>query len=142
MAKIRRAILPGMLLALAVAPGAWVAADDLLDPVDTPSKRPAAVGELDDLVDRSDNRVHFRLVMHDDPERGLDDQVYWRAIEGVVAAQIAPVEFRLGDAELIAPEAATSSDGSDAEPVYRTDARFKLTAGKHTLTPGGIPIEV
>ncbi len=121
----------------------WALADDLLDEIAKPKgKSPAAADAVDDLLDRADNRTRFRLVQSENPEQGLDDLVYWRSVEGVVAAQVAPTEFRLGDAEMLAPQASQSNKGEGAEPTYPTDSRVKLPAGKFQLTPGGIPIEV
>ncbi len=120
----------------------WAAADDLLDDV-KPNSKPAAIGDaVDDLVDRADSRIRFRLVMHDNPDEGLDERSYWRSVQGVVAAQVAPSEFRLGDAEMLAPQASQSGKAEGAEPTFPTESLVKLPAGKHLLTPGGIPIEV
>ncbi len=122
--------------------GSWTLAEDLLDDVKPKTKRPDAGSPVDDLLDRADSGIRFRLVMHSDPEQAIDEGVYWRTVEGVVAAAVAPTEFRLGDTELLAPQASKSSKTSTAEPTFPTESRVKLALGKQQLMPGAIPIEV
>ena len=128
-------------LVLAIGLGAGVLADDLLDDLKPAAKPKSPAGAVDDLLDRADGRIRFRLVRHDQPDEGLDQDCYWRTVEGIVAARVAPTEFRLGDEETLAPQAAAGK-AEGAEPTYLTESLVKLPSGKHLLSPGGIPIEV
>jgi hypothetical protein len=119
-----------------------VVAEDLLDDIKPKAKTPPTLDKVDSLLDAADGRVRFRLVPHDAPEESLDARLYWRSVNGVVAAEATPVEFRLGDVELIAPQVSQSAKGRSAEPVYPTEARAQLRPGKQLLTPGGATLDI
>ncbi len=70
--------LAGAALLLASWSGAIVA-DDLLDDVKPAAKPKATVDSVDDLLDRSDSRIRFRLVRFDQPDQGLDALCYWQS---------------------------------------------------------------
>lgn len=102
--------------------------------------------EIGDLLDRQDDGTRFRLANVADPAKPIDPELFWRSVGTVVSARTTPVDVRLDDAEVIAPQ--TRLVGGDAnrsavpETVYPTTGRSKLTAGPHTLQPGNIPLRV
>jgi len=116
------------------------AQDDLLD-IAKPKGKPASSG-LDDLLDGGDRGTVFRLVTAAAPHKPLSEMVYWRSVQNVVAAQTTPIEFRLGDVELIAPQTITAAGEATVEPTYPTAGQVKTTPGKHVITPGNLPVEI
>ncbi len=118
---------------MVVAGSCWLWAQE------KPASKTANSGKsaLDNLLDGTERGTLFRLVTSDD--KPLQPLIYWRTMPGTVAASVPPVEFRLGDAELIAPK--VDPQGA-AEPTYPISGRAELKAGKYTITPGNLALEV
>lgn len=95
---------------------------------------------LNDLLDGSGGTT-FRLVTAEEKPRPLADVVYWRTHHGVVAASVAPVRFRLGDQDIIAPVPKPDATDTKDALTYPTAGKAKVKAGKYTLFPGNVPIE-
>lgn len=101
--------------------------------------------EVTDLLEGKDKGTKFRLVVHspDGKDQGVGEMLYWRTLQGNVAAQTTPVRFRIADSDVIAP-VLNPAAGFDAKAAYTypTEGHIKLKPGKYVLTPGSIPIEV
>lgn len=132
------------LLAMACAAGlllpgvALRGADDILDAVD----------EIDQIAGEAggDTREGYpvRLVRWDKPDQGLEQEdLYWRATPGSVAAHTFPVSFRLGGNTVIAPRERFLDEANGVfETVYEPFGRVPLTEGPSELRPGNIEIRL
>lgn len=98
--------------------------------------------ELDRLVNKGFQGHLFRLVSVEQPDRGLEGTLYWRTLLGKVAADVSPRDFQLDGEDLIAPQVKSDDENAEVSPVPPTTGRIKLEDGKHTITPGGIPLLV
>jgi hypothetical protein len=99
------------------------------------------IGDLDGLGDPADRGTHFRLVDVAHPGQGIGPRLYWRRCAGTVAAETAPVRFRMEGTDVIAPQLNKNrpADGSDLY-VYPVEGSAEFSSGDFVLNPGGIPL--
>lgn len=142
---MRRSRIAGLcLLLVAAAWPAWAQNGKSKKPGKEVPKA-APTGEFDELLSGANTGTRFRLVKASDSTQGLEANLYWRTLLGVVAAETAPPKFVIAGEDVIAPTSqADSKDPSagTAPEVFPTEGRFALTEGKHALTPGDFAIEV
>jgi len=105
-------------------------------------RKPGIKSDLDDLLDGRSTGTRFRLVEADAPSQGIDSRLYWRRLPGATAAATAPIRFRLGDTEIIAPKL-NQENLADAKASYSypTEGSANVPAGRYLLDPGAIPLE-
>ena len=114
--------------------------DDLLDNPNAGTKN-GEISLLDDLIEGKDTGFSFKLVPFGEPEKSIDEKLFWRTYKGLVTASAIPDEFSI-----------------DGEPIMQTSVGQKLvlegplpklntTTGsatlenrEHILNPGRIKI--
>jgi hypothetical protein len=82
----------------------------------------------------------FRLVDAANPKQPLAPRLFWRRIPAFTAAHTAPVRFRLGGDEIIAPRQLTNGALTELTFAYPIEGRRKLEPGRFVLTPGDLPL--